>query len=95
MAGAFFMELLTATHPPRKNLALPHEKIACLQFAARLASAVNVRRGAFWRTGFKRLTQLGISHRAARRHSPHRLGTPHKCFNQHRIFDATRCLAAP
>jgi hypothetical protein len=34
MARGFFTELLAATHPPRKNLALPHEKFACLQFAA-------------------------------------------------------------
>jgi hypothetical protein len=27
MAGAFFTELLAATHSPRKNLALPHEKL--------------------------------------------------------------------
>jgi hypothetical protein len=65
MAGAFFTELLAATHSPRKNPALPQRKLRCLQFAARLASAVNVRRGPFWRTGFKRFTQLGISRRAA------------------------------
>jgi hypothetical protein len=64
MAGNFFTELLAATHSPRKNLALPHEKIACLQFAARLAGRVNVRRGSFWRTEFKRFTRLAISHRA-------------------------------
>jgi len=65
MARAFFTEPLAATHSPRKNLALPHEKIACLQFATRLEGRVNVRRGSFWRTGLKRFTQLGISHRAA------------------------------
>jgi hypothetical protein len=27
MAGAFFTELLAATHSPRKNLALPHGKL--------------------------------------------------------------------
>jgi hypothetical protein len=27
MAGAFFAELLAATHSPRKNPALPHEKL--------------------------------------------------------------------
>jgi hypothetical protein len=27
MAGAFFTQRLAATHPPRKNLALPHEKL--------------------------------------------------------------------
>jgi len=27
MAGAFFTELLAATHPPRKNLALPQGKL--------------------------------------------------------------------
>jgi hypothetical protein len=27
MAGAFFTELPAATHPPRKNLALPQEKL--------------------------------------------------------------------
>jgi hypothetical protein len=27
MAGAFFTALLAATHPPRKNPALPHEKL--------------------------------------------------------------------
>ena len=78
-----------------KKTHLAARKIACLQFAARLAGAVNVRRGSFWRTGFKRLMQLGISHRAARRHSPQRPGMPRKCFNQQRIFDTTRRLAAP
>jgi hypothetical protein len=34
MAGALFTELLAATHSPLKNLALPHEKLRCLQFAA-------------------------------------------------------------
>jgi hypothetical protein len=67
MAAAFFTELLAATHPLRKSTRLAARKIACLQFAARLAGRVNVRRGGFWRTGLKRLTQLGISHRAARR----------------------------
>jgi hypothetical protein len=28
MAGAFFMEMLAAMHSPRKNPALPHEKMA-------------------------------------------------------------------
>jgi hypothetical protein len=63
---------VSAAKKPR----LAARKIACLQFAARLASAVNVRRGAFWRTGFKRLARLGISYRAvpasfavARRHT--------------------------
>jgi hypothetical protein len=42
-----FTELLAAMHPPRKNPALPQEKNACLQFAARLAVAANVRRGSF------------------------------------------------
>jgi hypothetical protein len=27
MAGVFFTEVLAATHPPRKNPALPHEKL--------------------------------------------------------------------
>jgi len=78
-----------------KKPRLAARKIACLQFAARLASAVNVRRGAFWRTGFKLLTRLGISHRAAPTSFAARFGTPHKCFNQHRIFDTTRRRAAP
>jgi hypothetical protein len=47
MAEALFTELLAAMHPPRKNPALPQEKNACLQFAARFAGAVNVRRGSF------------------------------------------------
>jgi hypothetical protein len=50
-----------------KKPRLAARKIACLQFAARLVSAVNVRRGSIWRTGFKRFTRLGISHRAAPR----------------------------
>jgi hypothetical protein len=65
MAGAFFTEPLAATHSPRKNPSVPQEKIACLQFAARLLSRVNVRRGSFRRTGFKCLTRFGFSHRAA------------------------------
>jgi hypothetical protein len=67
MAGAFFTELLAAMHPPQKSLALPQRKLRCLQFAARLVSRVNVRRGSFWRTGFKRFTRFGFSHRAAPR----------------------------
>jgi hypothetical protein len=50
-----------------KKPRLAARKIACLQFAARLVGAVNVRCGSFWQTGFKRFPQLGISHRAARR----------------------------
>jgi hypothetical protein len=64
--GRVFTELLAAMHPPRKNLTLPQEKNACRQFAARLAGRVDVRRGWFSRTGFKRLTRLRISYRAAR-----------------------------
>jgi hypothetical protein len=48
-----------------KKTCLAARKIACLQFAARLVSAVNVRRGSFWRTGFKCRTRLAISHRPA------------------------------
>jgi hypothetical protein len=48
-----------------KKPRLAARKIACLQFAARLAGAVNVRHGSFWRTGFRCLMRLGISHRGA------------------------------
>ena len=95
MAGGFFTELFAATHPPRKNPALPQGKLLAFSLPHDSQSRVNVRCGSFWRTGFKRLTRLEISYRAAPTRSPQRLGTPHKCFNRHRIFDATRCLAAP
>ena len=68
MAGAVFTELLPPRIRREKTLSCRKENCAesdCLQFAARLPHRVNVRRGSFWRTGFKWFTQLGISHRAA------------------------------
>jgi hypothetical protein len=58
--GRVFTELLAATHPPRKNTHSAARKIGCLQFAARLVGAVNVRRGSFWRAFLNRFTQLGF-----------------------------------
>jgi hypothetical protein len=68
--GRFFTELPAATHPPRKNTRFAARKIAWSPLppvAARLSHRVNVRRGSFSRTGFKRFTLLGISHRVARK----------------------------
>jgi hypothetical protein len=69
---------LAVTHPPRKNLVLPHEKTVprfCLRFVATKSHDVNVRRGWFLATRLKRLTQLRISHHAARR--SHRAASRH------------------
>jgi len=95
MAGAFFAERLAATHPPRKNPALSHEKLAA--FSLPHDSQVELMFGAarFSEPGLSTSRGLGFHNAPRRRHSPHRLGTPRKCFNQHRIFDATRRLAAP
>jgi hypothetical protein len=60
---------LAVTHPPRKNLVLPHEKSApqfCLRFVATKSHDVNVRRGLLLATRLKRLTRLWISRQAAR-----------------------------
>jgi hypothetical protein len=60
---------LAVTHPPRKNLLLPHEKNApqfCLRFVATKSHDVNVRRGPFLATRLKRFAQLRILHHTAR-----------------------------
>jgi hypothetical protein len=60
---------LAVTHPPRKSQFLPHEKNVpqfCLRFVSTKSHDVNVRRGLLLRAGFKRLTQLRISHHIAR-----------------------------
>jgi hypothetical protein len=60
---------LAVTHPPRKNLVLPHEKNVprfCLRFVATKSHDVNVRRGSLLATGLKRFAQLRISHHTAR-----------------------------
>jgi hypothetical protein len=95
MAGGFFTELLVATHSPRKNPALPQEKL--LASSLPQDSSVQLMFGAarFDEPALSTSRALGFHIAPRRRGSPQRLGTPHKCFNQHRIFDTTRRLAAP
>jgi hypothetical protein len=95
MAGAFFTELLAATHSPRKNPALPHEKLCA--FSLPQDSSVQLMFGAarFGEPALSASRGLRFHIAPRRRRSPQRLGTPNKCFNQHRIFDTTRRLAAP
>jgi hypothetical protein len=95
MASAFFMELLAATHSPRKNPALPHEKLRA--FSLPQDSPVQLMFGAarFGEPALSASRGLGFHIALRRRHSPQRLGTPRKCFNRHRIFDTTGRLAAP
>jgi hypothetical protein len=94
MAGAFFAELLAATHPPRKNPALPHEKLRA--FSLPQDSQVELMFGAadFGEPALSASRSLGFHIVPRRRRSPQRLGTPHKCFNRQRIFDASRRRAA-
>jgi hypothetical protein len=95
MAAAFFAELLAATHPPRKNRALPQEKLCA--FSLPQDSHIELMFGAarFGEPASSASRSLGFQIAPRRRRSPQRLGTPHKCFNQQRVFDTTRRLAAP
>jgi hypothetical protein len=95
MATALFPEVLAATHSPRKNPALPHEKLRA--FSLPHDSQVELMFGAarFGEPALRASRGLGFHIVPRRPRWPHRLGTLHKCFNQHRIFDATRRLAPP
>src|ERR1700733_3231883 len=95
MAGGFFTELLAAMHPPRKNPALPQEKLRA--FSLPQDSQVELMFGTarFGEPASSASRSLDFRSRRADVVHSKRLGTPHKCFNRHRIFDATRCLAAP
>jgi hypothetical protein len=95
MAAAFFAEGLAAMHSPRKNPALPHEKLRA--FSLPQDSRVEFMFGAarFREPALSVSRSLGFHLVPRRRRSPQRLGTPHKCFNQHRIFGTTGRLAAP
>jgi hypothetical protein len=95
MADRFFAEPLSATHPPRKNLALPQEKLRA--FSLPQDSSVQLMFGAarFGEPALSGSRSVGFHIAPRRCHSPQRLGTPHKCFNQQRIFDTSRRLAAP
>jgi hypothetical protein len=65
MAGPLFTQRLAATHPPRKNLVLPQEKLRA--FSLPQDSHIELMFGAarFGGTAFKCLTRREISHRAA------------------------------
>jgi hypothetical protein len=95
MATALFAELLVATHSPRKNPALPHEKLRAFSLPQDLRVELMFGAARFGEPALSVSRGLGFHIAPRRRRSPQRLGTPRKCFNQHRILDATRCLAAP
>jgi hypothetical protein len=95
MADTIFAEPLSATHPPRKNLALPHEKLRA--FSLPQDSSVQLMFGVA-RFGEPALSaSRGLGFRTCRAEAVRRiaLDTPRKCFNQHRIFETTRRLASP
>lgn len=95
MAGAFFTQRLAATHPPRKNLALPHEKMVA--FSLPQDPQVQLMFGAarFGEPALSASRSLEFHIAPRGGHSQHCLDNPRKCFNQRRILDAARRLAAP
>jgi hypothetical protein len=95
MAALFSAGLLAAMHSPRKNLALPQEKLRA--FSLPQDSQVELMFGAarFGEPVLSASRGLGFRIALRRRHSALRLGNLRKCFNRHRIFDTTRRLAAP
>jgi hypothetical protein len=95
MAGGFFAELLAAMHPPRKNLALPQEKLRAFSLPQDSPVQLMFDAARFGEPVLSVSRNLGFHITPRRRRSPQRLGTPRKCFKQHRIFDTTRRLAAP
>jgi hypothetical protein len=95
MAGAFFAELLAATHPPRKNPALPHEKLRAFSLPQDLSVQLMFGAARFCEPALSASLGLRFHSAPRQRRSPQRLGTPRKCFNQHRIFGAIRRLAVP
>jgi hypothetical protein len=95
MAGAFFAGLLAVTHSPRKNPALPQQKMHALSLPQ--DSHIELMFGAA-RFGEPALSGSRRWDFSSRRADVVRRGarrTRHKCFNRHRIFDVTRTLAAP
>jgi hypothetical protein len=74
MAGGFFTELLAATHPSRKNLVLPQEKLRA--FSLPQDSQVELMFGAarFGEPALSVSRSLGFYIVPRRGDSPHRLG---------------------
>jgi hypothetical protein len=95
MANAFFTQRLAATHSPRKNLALPHEKLRAFSLPQDSRVELMFSAARFGEPALSAARRLRFHIVPRRRRLPQRLGTPHKCFNQHRIFDATRRLVTP
>jgi hypothetical protein len=95
MATAFFTELLAATHSPRKNLALPQEKLRAFSLPQDLPVQLMFGAARFCEPVLTVSHSLGFYIVPRRGDSPHRLDTPLKCFNQRLILDATRSFAAP
>jgi hypothetical protein len=85
MAGAFFTALLAATHPPRKNPALPHEKLRAFSLPQDSSVQLMFGAGRFRESALSTARGLRFHTAPRRRHSPHRLATPHKWFNRQRI----------
>jgi hypothetical protein len=95
MATAFFTDPLAATHSPRKNPALPHEKLRAFSLPQDAHIELMFGAARFGEPALSASCGLRFHIAPRRRRSPQRAGTPHKCFNQHRIFGETRCRAAP
>jgi hypothetical protein len=95
LGSRVFAELLAATHSPRKNPVLPHEKL--LAFSLPHDSQVQLMFGAarFGEPVLSVSHSLGFYIVPRSDDSPHRLDTPLKCFNQRPILDATRSFASP
>jgi hypothetical protein len=95
MASVFFTELLAAMHPPRKNRALPHEKLLAFSLPQDLSVQLMFGAARFGEPVLSVSHSLGFYIVPRRGDSPHRLDTPLKCFNQRLILGATRRRAAP
>jgi hypothetical protein len=95
MAGAFFTEPLAAMHPPRKNPALPHEKLRAFSLPHDSRTQLMFGAARFGEPVLSFSRSLGFYIVPRRGDSPYRLDTPLKCFNQRLILDATRSFASP
>jgi len=73
MAGAFFAELLAATHPPRKNLALPQEKLRAFSLPHDSRAQLMFGAARFGEPALSASRSLGFHTAPRRRRSPQRL----------------------
>jgi hypothetical protein len=95
VAVAFFAEPPAATPPSRLRRKKNSRNLLCLQFAARLLSAVNVRTGRIRRTRLKLFTWFRILRRPVRQSRRVSSRMLCKCLSTRRISRATELPALP